>query len=129
MTHTQFDIVTLLYAAPVVTVRLRKGVSIDDPLTVVLGFLERWAVQPPSASEATAFGEPDLRPDLFGLTTDVASEHFRPPRVCFENRREDPDRRRLARAVGPEHAVDGPAADRQVDAVHGAHVAEGLDEA
>lgn len=43
------------------TVRLRNDVSIQDPLGVVLGFLERWAVQPPGASGPTTFGEPDLR--------------------------------------------------------------------
>ena len=44
-----------------VTVRLRNDVSIQDPLGVVLGFLERWAVQPAGASAPTTFAEPDLR--------------------------------------------------------------------
>ena len=44
-----------------VTVRLRNDVSIQDPLGVVLGFLERWAVQPAQASAPTTFAEPDLR--------------------------------------------------------------------
>ena len=43
------------------TIRLRNEVSIQDPLGVVLGFLERWAVQPAGASGPTTFGEPDLR--------------------------------------------------------------------
>ena len=44
-----------------VTVLLRNDVSIEDPLAVVLGFLERWAVQPAGASAPTTFAEPDLR--------------------------------------------------------------------
>ena len=43
------------------TVYLRNDVSIQDPLGVVLGFLERWAVQPADASTPTSFSEPDLR--------------------------------------------------------------------
>jgi hypothetical protein len=40
---------------------LRNGVSIEDPLAVVLGFLERWNIEPGQASAPTSFGEPDLR--------------------------------------------------------------------
>jgi Family of unknown function (DUF6308) len=35
--------------------------SIDDPLAVVLAFLERWPAEPRGASPPTTFGEPDLR--------------------------------------------------------------------
>jgi Family of unknown function (DUF6308) len=50
-----------MISAGSVTVRLRNEVSIEDPLGVVLGFLERWAVQPAGASTPTRFTEPDLR--------------------------------------------------------------------
>jgi hypothetical protein len=45
-------------AAPVL---LRNHTSIRDPLGVVLGYLERWAVQPVSAAGPTTFAEADLR--------------------------------------------------------------------
>jgi hypothetical protein len=48
--------------SPVRPVVLRNGVDIDDPLTVVLGFLKapgRFDVSDPARSES--FGEPDLR--------------------------------------------------------------------
>ena len=60
---------------------------------------------------------------------DVVAEHVAPSRVGPQQRREDLDRRRLAGAVGPEHAVDGAQRDLQVDAVDGAGRAERLDQA
>src|SRR6059058_2756749 len=43
------------------TFHLRNDVSIGDPLTAALGFLERWTVQPAGASGPASFGESDLR--------------------------------------------------------------------
>jgi hypothetical protein len=44
------------------TVLLRDGVEIDDPVGIVLGYLEAgWAIGVPDASGPTSFGEPDLR--------------------------------------------------------------------
>src|ERR1700757_269066 len=54
--HHPPAVVTTTSAWPIV---LRGGVVIEDPLSVVLGFLARWRIDvgDPSAS----FGEPDLR--------------------------------------------------------------------
>lgn len=38
---------------------LRNGVEIEDPLTVVLGFLETWRLE--AGDPSASFGEPDLR--------------------------------------------------------------------
>ena len=47
---------------PIGTVVLRNGVEIDDPLHVLLGFVETsWAFDIADASGPAAFGEPDLR--------------------------------------------------------------------
>jgi hypothetical protein len=44
------------------TVLLRDGVEINDPVGIVLGYLEAgWAIGVPDASGPTSFGEPDLR--------------------------------------------------------------------
>jgi len=49
-------------AVRVGTVVLRNGVEIDDPLSVLLGFLDaRWAFDTADASGSASFGEPDLR--------------------------------------------------------------------
>jgi hypothetical protein len=45
-------------ARPVV---LRNGVEIEDPLRVVLGYLEAWRIDSSDASGPRSFGEPDLR--------------------------------------------------------------------
>jgi hypothetical protein len=46
----------------VARVVLRNGVEIEDPLTVVLGFLEEgWAYDVSAPPEPWSFGEPDLR--------------------------------------------------------------------
>jgi len=43
------------------TVVLRNGVDIEDPLRVVLGFLEAWHLDVGDPSRPASFGEPDLR--------------------------------------------------------------------
>jgi len=40
---------------------MRDGITIDDPLAVVLGFLDHWRIDLGQASAPTSFGEPDLR--------------------------------------------------------------------
>ena len=40
---------------------LRGGVLIEDPLSVVLGFLARWRLDVSDPSQSASFGEPDLR--------------------------------------------------------------------
>jgi Family of unknown function (DUF6308) len=40
---------------------LRNGVEIDDPLGVVIGFLEAWRLPDSDPSRPGSFGEPDLR--------------------------------------------------------------------
>ena len=40
---------------------LRGGVVIEDPLSVVLGFLARWRIDVGDPSQPASFGEPDLR--------------------------------------------------------------------
>jgi hypothetical protein len=60
---------------------------------------------------------------------DVVAEHARRSAVGSQQRREHSDRRRLARAIGAEHAVHRAGAHGQVDAIDGAQRAEGLDEA
>jgi hypothetical protein len=40
---------------------LRGGVVIEDPLSVVLGFLARWRIDVSDPSQPGSFGEPDLR--------------------------------------------------------------------
>jgi hypothetical protein len=42
-----------------VTVTLRNGVAVDDPLQVVLGFLEAWRFE--AGDRSASFGESDLR--------------------------------------------------------------------
>jgi Family of unknown function (DUF6308) len=40
---------------------LRDGFEIDDPLAVVLGFIEAWHLEASVSEESTSFGEADLR--------------------------------------------------------------------
>ena len=40
---------------------LRGGVVVEDPLSVVLGFLARWRLDVSDPSQPASFGEPDLR--------------------------------------------------------------------
>jgi len=50
--------VTATSSWPVV---LRSGVVVEDPLSVVLGFLARWRLKIRGPSQPMSFGEPDLR--------------------------------------------------------------------
>jgi hypothetical protein len=74
-------------------------------------------------------GEADERADGVGVLDDVVAEHAGAALVRREQRGEHADRRRLARAVGAEDAVDGAARDLEVDAVDGPGGAERLAEA
>jgi Family of unknown function (DUF6308) len=40
---------------------LRNGAVVEDPVGVVLGFLERWTIDVSEPSRPVSFGEPDLR--------------------------------------------------------------------
>ena len=62
-------------------------------------------------------GQADEAAHRVGLAHDVVPEHARRAGVRAQQRREHPDRRRLAGAVRAEHAVDRAAAHGQVDAV------------
>ena len=73
-------------------------------------------------------GEADQRPHGGGLADDVVAEHARAAAVGFQQRGEDADGRRLARAVRAEDTVDAAAGDGEVHAVHGVCRAEGLDQ-
>jgi hypothetical protein len=46
---------------PVRPIVLRNGVDIEDPLTVVLGFLDAYGLDVPDHSGPASFGEPELR--------------------------------------------------------------------
>ena len=74
-------------------------------------------------------GEADEAAHGVGLGDDVVAEHAGAAGVRAQQRGEHADRRRLAGAVGAEHAVDGAGGDREVDAVDGAGGSEGLAEA
>ena len=67
--------------------------------------------------------------DRIGLVRDVVTEDACRARVRAQQRREHPDRRRLAGPVRPEHAVHRAGADGQVDAIDGARLTERLHEA
>ena len=73
--------------------------------------------------------EADAGAELRGLADHVEAGHAGRAGVGGEERGEDADRRRLARAVRPEHAEHGAGSGLEVDAVERAHVAERLDEA
>ena len=77
--------------------------------------------------------EADQRADPVGLLDDVEAGDARAPAIRLEQGGEDPYRRRLAGAVGPEQAEDRAFLDGQVHAVEGADLmlpgAVDLDEA
>jgi hypothetical protein len=50
--------VTTIASWPVI---LRSGVVIENPLSVLLGFLACWHLDLSGPSQPTSFGEPDLR--------------------------------------------------------------------
>jgi hypothetical protein len=65
----------------------------------------------------------DRHPHLGALSHDVVTRHARRARGGRQQRGEHEDGRRLARAVGPEEAVDLARLDGQVDPVDGPHPA------
>ena len=73
-------------------------------------------------------GDADQLAHLVGAARDVDAEDLGAAAVDRQQRREHPEHRGLAGAVGAEHAEDLAAAYLEVDAVDGAEVAEGLDE-
>src|SRR5690606_31280595 len=73
-------------------------------------------------------GEAHLGADRGGVGGDVVAEDARGARVGAQQGGQHPDGGGLPRAVGPEHAVDRPGRDGQVDAVDGLDLLEVLDE-
>ena len=69
-------------------------------------------------------GEPDLRPQRRRVADDVEAEDGRAAAVGPQQRREDPDKRRLAGAVGAEQPQDRAGRDVEVDSVECPHRAE-----
>ena len=67
-------------------------------------------------------GEPDQPPHLVRLSANVEPADARRAGVGVEQRREDPHRRRLARAVRAEQSEDGSLAHLEIDAVERAHL-------
>jgi len=82
---------------------LRNGVDIEDPLRVVLGFLEAgWAYDVGDASDPTSFGESDLRLANRGGARISAAEIA----AVLERRRAI---ERALRAVAPDASLAGAA--------------------
>jgi hypothetical protein len=73
-------------------------------------------------------GQADARAQRGRVADDVEARDQHGPGVGLEQRREDADRGRLARAVGAEEPEDGARRDVEVDAIEGPDVAEGLHE-
>jgi hypothetical protein len=97
---TSGDRLTTSSARPVV---LRKGVEIEDPLRVVLGFLEAgWAFDISDAPGPTSFGEPDLRLANRGGARISAAEIA----AILERRRAI---ERALRAIAPNASLAGTA--------------------
>jgi hypothetical protein len=63
-----------------------------------------------------------------GVSDDVVTQHPGPAGIRPKQGGEHPDGRGLARAVGPEHAVDSPRPHGEVDAIDCARRTEQLDE-
>jgi hypothetical protein len=83
------------------SVVLREGVGIDDPLAVVLGFLETWRIDVADPSRPAAFGEPDLRLANRGGARISAAEIA----AVLERRRAI---ERALRAIAPDATLAGP---------------------
>ena len=65
----------------------------------------------------------DVTAHVEGMTDDVISKHARGTTRWSDQRRQDPQRCRLAGAVWSEHAEDLAAADGEAETVDGADVA------
>jgi len=59
-----------------------------------------------------------------GLTPHVVPEYSRFAAVWLQQGRQNADRCRLSRAVGPENSVDAASANVKIDTIHGAVLAE-----
>ena len=71
----------------------------------------------------------DPPPHRPGIPGDLAAEDADMPGVGAQERRQDAQERRLARAVGAEHDQRGARRERQVDAAQGLPFAVAADEA
>ena len=81
---------------------LRGGVVIEDPLSVVLGFLARWRIDVSDPSQPTSFGEPDLRLANRGGARISAAQ------IAAILQRRDAIERAL-RAIAPDASLSGQA--------------------
>ena len=81
----------------------------------------------PQVDVAGDVGEPVVQRDR--VAPWVAAQQRRLAPALAQQPEQHPDRRRLARPVGPEEAVDLPGRHLEVEAVEGAEVAERLDQA
>jgi hypothetical protein len=83
-------------------VLLRDGVEIDDPLGVVLGYLEAWKLDLGGPLEPASFAEPDLR----RANRDGARISAAEIAAVLERRRAI---ERALREIAPEASLAGPA--------------------
>ena len=81
---------------------LRGGVVIEDPLSVVLGFLARWRIDVSDPSQPASFGEPDLRLANRGGARISAAQ------IAAILQRRDAIERAL-RAIAPDASLSGQA--------------------
>ncbi len=81
---------------------LRNGAHIEDPLAVVLGFLERWRIDLSEPSRPVSFGEPDLRQ----ANRDGARISANEIAAILERRRAI---ERALRAIAPDASLAGAA--------------------
>jgi Family of unknown function (DUF6308) len=81
---------------------LRNDVGIDDPLKVVLGFLEAWRIDVGESSRPASFGEADLRLANRGGARISAAE------IAAVLERRSAIQRAL-RAIAPDASLAGPA--------------------
>ena len=81
---------------------LRGGVVIEDPLSVVLGFLARWRIDVSDPSQPASFGEPDLRLANRGGARVSAAQ------IAAILQRRDAIERAL-RAIAPDASLSGQA--------------------
>jgi hypothetical protein len=97
--------VTATSSWPVV---LRSGVVVEDPLSVVLGFLARWRFDFSNPPQPMSFGEPDLRLANRGGARISAAEI-----AAILERRSAIER--PLRAIAPDASLSGQADSGQAD--------------
>jgi Family of unknown function (DUF6308) len=89
---------------------LRSGVVVEDPLSVVLGFLARWRFDFSDPAQPMSFGEPDLRLANRGGARISAAE------IATVLERRGAIERAL-RAIAPDASLSGQADSGEADSV------------